>query len=93
MTESNVKIDTEVAGLKTMLESHKLDSIKYLAGNGSELFMFTLTACSSNNVNDRGNKSKASRVSTFPSDMVRHFSEKTPYDYNYTNLHLAPTAS
>ncbi|TSL34573.1 2-(3-amino-3-carboxypropyl)histidine synthase subunit 2 [Bagarius yarrelli] len=32
VTQSNVKIDTEVAGLKTMLESHKLDSIKYLAG-------------------------------------------------------------
>ncbi|XP_036453039.1 mitochondrial calcium uniporter regulator 1 isoform X2 [Colossoma macropomum] len=30
---NNVKIDTEVAGLKTMLESHKLDSIKYLAGS------------------------------------------------------------
>lgn len=27
-----MKIDTEVAGLKTMLESHKLDTIKYLAG-------------------------------------------------------------
>ncbi|XP_026791940.1 mitochondrial calcium uniporter regulator 1 isoform X1 [Pangasianodon hypophthalmus] len=33
VTQSNVKIDTEVAGLKTMLESHKLDSIKYLAGS------------------------------------------------------------
>uniref|UniRef100_H2LL45 Mitochondrial calcium uniporter regulator 1 n=1 Tax=Oryzias latipes TaxID=8090 RepID=H2LL45_ORYLA len=31
-TETNMKIDTEVAGLKTMLESHKLDTIKYLAG-------------------------------------------------------------
>lgn len=27
-----MKIDTEVAGLKTMLESHKLDTIKYVAG-------------------------------------------------------------
>ncbi|OXB84526.1 UNVERIFIED_CONTAM: hypothetical protein H355_008002 [Colinus virginianus] len=27
------KIDTEVADLKTMLESHKLDNIKYLAGS------------------------------------------------------------
>ncbi|XP_066537700.1 mitochondrial calcium uniporter regulator 1 isoform X2 [Hoplias malabaricus] len=33
VTQNNVKIDTEVAGLKTMLESHKLDSIKYLAGS------------------------------------------------------------
>ncbi|KAF7706173.1 mitochondrial calcium uniporter regulator 1 [Silurus meridionalis] len=33
VTQSNMKIDTEVAGLKTMLESHKLDSIKYLAGS------------------------------------------------------------
>ncbi|XP_062850060.1 mitochondrial calcium uniporter regulator 1 [Trichomycterus rosablanca] len=33
VTKNNVKIDTEVAGLKTMLESHKLDSIKYLAGS------------------------------------------------------------
>ncbi|XP_027024872.2 mitochondrial calcium uniporter regulator 1 isoform X2 [Tachysurus fulvidraco] len=33
VTQSNVKIDTEVAGLKTMLESHKLDSFKYLAGS------------------------------------------------------------
>uniref|UniRef100_A0A3B3IBW5 Mitochondrial calcium uniporter regulator 1 n=1 Tax=Oryzias latipes TaxID=8090 RepID=A0A3B3IBW5_ORYLA len=32
-TETNMKIDTEVAGLKTMLESHKLDTIKYLAGS------------------------------------------------------------
>lgn len=39
VTQCNVKIDTEVAGLKTMLESHKLDSIKYLAGNISELFV------------------------------------------------------
>ncbi|XP_068438136.1 mitochondrial calcium uniporter regulator 1 [Clinocottus analis] len=30
---TNMKIDTEVAGLKTMLESHKLDTIKYLAGS------------------------------------------------------------
>uniref|UniRef100_A0A4W4HSK5 Mitochondrial calcium uniporter regulator 1 n=1 Tax=Electrophorus electricus TaxID=8005 RepID=A0A4W4HSK5_ELEEL len=33
VTQNNMKIDTEVAGLKTMLESHKLDSIKYLAGS------------------------------------------------------------
>lgn len=51
MTQNNVKIDTEVAGLKTMLESHKLDSIKYLAGNRSEGFAFTVIACSSKNVN------------------------------------------
>ncbi|XP_041717768.1 mitochondrial calcium uniporter regulator 1 isoform X1 [Coregonus clupeaformis] len=33
LTQSNMKIDTEVAGLKTMLEAHKLDTIKYLAGS------------------------------------------------------------
>ncbi|XP_056605102.1 mitochondrial calcium uniporter regulator 1 [Triplophysa dalaica] len=33
ITQTNMKIDTEVAGLKTMLEAHKLDSIKYLAGS------------------------------------------------------------
>ncbi|KAA0723520.1 Mitochondrial calcium uniporter regulator 1 [Triplophysa tibetana] len=33
LTQTNMKIDTEVAGLKTMLEAHKLDSIKYLAGS------------------------------------------------------------
>nr|XP_046226930.1 mitochondrial calcium uniporter regulator 1 isoform X1 [Scatophagus argus] len=33
LTQVNMKIDTEVAGLKTMLESHKLDTIKYLAGS------------------------------------------------------------
>ncbi|XP_048363539.1 mitochondrial calcium uniporter regulator 1 isoform X1 [Sphaerodactylus townsendi] len=33
LTKTNRKIDTEVAGLKTMLESHKLDNIKYLAGS------------------------------------------------------------
>lgn len=33
LTQTNMKIDTEIAGLKTMLESHKLDTIKYLAGN------------------------------------------------------------
>ncbi|KAI3355095.1 hypothetical protein L3Q82_017964 [Scortum barcoo] len=33
LTQTNMKIDTEVAGLKTMLESHKLDTIKYLAVN------------------------------------------------------------
>ncbi|XP_012670571.1 mitochondrial calcium uniporter regulator 1 [Clupea harengus] len=33
VTQVNMKIDTEVAGLKTMLESHKLDTIKYLAGS------------------------------------------------------------
>ncbi|XP_045154616.1 mitochondrial calcium uniporter regulator 1 [Echinops telfairi] len=31
LTQTDRKIDTEVAGLKTMLESHKLDNIKYLA--------------------------------------------------------------
>ncbi|XP_041824499.1 mitochondrial calcium uniporter regulator 1 isoform X1 [Melanotaenia boesemani] len=33
LTQTNIKIDTEVAGLKTILESHKLDTIKYLAGS------------------------------------------------------------
>ncbi|XP_045746214.1 mitochondrial calcium uniporter regulator 1-like [Mirounga angustirostris] len=33
VTQTNRKIDTEVTGLKTMLESHKLDNIKYLAGS------------------------------------------------------------
>nr|XP_020444011.1 mitochondrial calcium uniporter regulator 1-like isoform X2 [Monopterus albus] len=33
LTQTNMKTDTEVAGLKTMLESHKLDTIKYLAGS------------------------------------------------------------
>ncbi|XP_072307440.1 mitochondrial calcium uniporter regulator 1 [Eucyclogobius newberryi] len=33
LTQTNMKIDTEVAGIKTMLESHKLDTIKYLAGS------------------------------------------------------------
>ncbi|TEA14723.1 hypothetical protein DBR06_SOUSAS3110032, partial [Sousa chinensis] len=33
ITQTDRKIDTEVAGLKTMLESHKLDNIKYLAGS------------------------------------------------------------
>ncbi|KAF7245161.1 Mitochondrial calcium uniporter regulator 1 [Varanus komodoensis] len=33
LTQTDRKIDTEVAGLKTMLESHKLDNIKYLAAN------------------------------------------------------------
>ncbi|XP_077209186.1 mitochondrial calcium uniporter regulator 1 [Paroedura picta] len=33
LTRADRKIDTEVAGLKTMLESHKLDNIKYLAGS------------------------------------------------------------
>ncbi|KAM9839472.1 mitochondrial calcium uniporter regulator 1 isoform 2-T2 [Aulostomus maculatus] len=33
LTQANMKIDTEVAGLKTMLESLKLDTIKYLAGS------------------------------------------------------------
>ncbi|KAM7370119.1 hypothetical protein PAMP_011399 [Pampus punctatissimus] len=32
LTQTNMKIDTEVAGLKTILESHKLDIIKFLAG-------------------------------------------------------------
>ncbi|NXR99573.1 MCUR1 regulator, partial [Oxylabes madagascariensis] len=32
LTQTDRKIDTEVADLKTMLESHKLDNIKYLAG-------------------------------------------------------------
>ncbi|KAJ7406471.1 Ran-binding protein 9 [Willisornis vidua] len=34
LTQTDRKIDTEVADLKTMLESHKLDNIKYLAGHG-----------------------------------------------------------
>uniref|UniRef100_K7FQB8 Mitochondrial calcium uniporter regulator 1 n=1 Tax=Pelodiscus sinensis TaxID=13735 RepID=K7FQB8_PELSI len=33
LTQTDRKIDTEVAGLKTMMESHKLDNIKYLAGS------------------------------------------------------------
>ncbi|XP_028289924.1 mitochondrial calcium uniporter regulator 1 [Gouania willdenowi] len=33
LTQTNMKIDTEVAGLRTMLESHKLDTIKYLAAS------------------------------------------------------------
>ncbi|NWS15270.1 MCUR1 regulator, partial [Pachyramphus minor] len=33
LTQTDRKIDTEVADLKTMLESHKLDNIKYLAGS------------------------------------------------------------
>ncbi|KAM3928877.1 mitochondrial calcium uniporter regulator 1 [Leptodactylus fuscus] len=33
LTQTKRKIDTEVAGIKTMLESHKLDTIKYLAGS------------------------------------------------------------
>ncbi|XP_050970785.1 mitochondrial calcium uniporter regulator 1 isoform X1 [Labeo rohita] len=33
LSQTNMKIDTEVAGLKTLLESHKLDTIKYLAGS------------------------------------------------------------
>ncbi|XP_072267776.1 mitochondrial calcium uniporter regulator 1 isoform X2 [Pyxicephalus adspersus] len=33
LTQTKRKIDTEVAGLKTMLETHKLDTIKYLAGS------------------------------------------------------------
>ncbi|XP_063779268.1 mitochondrial calcium uniporter regulator 1 isoform X2 [Pseudophryne corroboree] len=33
LTQTKRKIDTEVAGIKTMLESHKLDAIKYLAGS------------------------------------------------------------
>ncbi|CAH2284378.1 mitochondrial calcium uniporter regulator 1 [Pelobates cultripes] len=33
LTQTKRKIDTEVAGLKTMQESHKLDTIKYLAGS------------------------------------------------------------
>lgn len=36
LTQTKMKIDTEVAGLKTMLESHKLDTIKYLAGRTSQ---------------------------------------------------------
>ncbi|KAK2886231.1 mitochondrial calcium uniporter regulator 1 [Channa argus] len=32
LTQTNMKIDTEFAGLKTILVSHKLDTIKYLAG-------------------------------------------------------------
>lgn len=32
LTQTDRKIETEVAGLKTLLEAHKLDTIKYLAG-------------------------------------------------------------
>lgn len=39
MTQTNMKIDTEVAGLKTLLESHKLDTIKYLAGKKKLYFL------------------------------------------------------
>lgn len=35
LTQTDRKIDTEVADLKTMLETHKLDNIKYLAGKES----------------------------------------------------------
>lgn len=37
LTQTDRKIDTEVADLKTMLESHKLDNIKYLAGKESDV--------------------------------------------------------
>lgn len=40
VTQTDRKIDTEVAGLKTMLESHKLDNIKYLAGKPSCVEVF-----------------------------------------------------
>ncbi|XP_027460209.1 mitochondrial calcium uniporter regulator 1-like [Zalophus californianus] len=33
VSQTDRKIDTEVAGLRTMLESHKLSNIKYLAGS------------------------------------------------------------
>ncbi|XP_076429356.1 mitochondrial calcium uniporter regulator 1 isoform X2 [Peromyscus maniculatus bairdii] len=33
LTQTDRKIETEVAGLKTLLEAHKLDTIKYLAGS------------------------------------------------------------
>ncbi|XP_069816270.1 mitochondrial calcium uniporter regulator 1 [Dendropsophus ebraccatus] len=33
LTQTKRKVDTEVAGIKTMLESNKLDTIKYLAGS------------------------------------------------------------
>uniref|UniRef100_A0A8C5YCU3 Mitochondrial calcium uniporter regulator 1 n=1 Tax=Microcebus murinus TaxID=30608 RepID=A0A8C5YCU3_MICMU len=33
LTQTDRKIETEAAGLKTMLELHKLDNIKYLAGS------------------------------------------------------------
>lgn len=33
LTQTDRKIGTEVAGLKTLLEAHKLDTIKYLAGS------------------------------------------------------------
>lgn len=35
--ETTKKIDIEVASLKTLLESLKLDTIRYLAGKGLEL--------------------------------------------------------
>lgn len=41
LTQTNIKIDTELAGLKTMLESHKLDTIKYLAG---KMWLFVVVA-------------------------------------------------
>lgn len=45
MTQTNMKIDTEVAGLKTMLEAHKLDTIKYLAG---KIIKITHLQCENN---------------------------------------------
>uniref|UniRef100_H3AP96 Coiled-coil domain containing 90B n=1 Tax=Latimeria chalumnae TaxID=7897 RepID=H3AP96_LATCH len=33
VTETNKKIDTDIASLKTLLESHKLDTIRYLAAS------------------------------------------------------------
>lgn len=34
VTQKGRKTDTEVTSLRTMLELHKLDNIKYLAGSG-----------------------------------------------------------
>ncbi|KAK1339729.1 hypothetical protein QTO34_018284 [Cnephaeus nilssonii] len=46
VTQTDRKIDTEVAGLKTMLESHKLDNIKYLAAPLSDMVHFVLVSSS-----------------------------------------------
>ncbi|KAF3816630.1 hypothetical protein GH733_013978 [Mirounga leonina] len=51
VTQTNRKIDTEVTGLKTMLESHKLDNIKYLAGPCQGPFSPRLNYCLIDKVN------------------------------------------
>ncbi|XP_037599085.1 mitochondrial calcium uniporter regulator 1-like [Cebus imitator] len=52
LTQTDRKIETEVAGLKTMLEAHKLDNIKYLAGPIFTCLTVALDfiACGSNKV-------------------------------------------